>query len=132
MAEVQNNPTVRHETRDVNIRAIFAFGAGLLIAGLLIHFLIWLLFGYFSSREALRTPAYPLAAGQAERLPPEPRLQTNPREDLRNLREAEDAVLRSYEWIDKNAGVVRIPIDEAMKLTVMRGLPARTENGEKR
>jgi hypothetical protein len=29
--------------------------------------------------------------------------------------------------VDKNAGVVRIPIDEAMKLTLERGLLARTE-----
>ena len=34
-------------------------------------------------------------------------------------------MLDSYGWVDKNAGVVRIPIDEAMKLTLERGLPAR-------
>ena len=36
-------------------------------------------------------------------------------------------MLGSYGWVDKNAGVVRIPIDAAMKLTLERGLPARTE-----
>ena len=60
-------------------------------------------------------------------MPPEPRLQTNPRQDLRDLRAARRRVLKSYGWVDKNAGVVRIPIDEAMKLTVERGLPARQE-----
>ena len=60
-------------------------------------------------------------------MPPEPRLQTNPREDLRELRAKEDELLGSYGWVDKNAGVVRIPIEDAMKLTVERGLPARTE-----
>ena len=69
----------------------------------------------------------PLAADQQTRLPPEPRLQTNPREDLRLLREQEDAILKSYGWVDRPAGVVRIPIEEAMKLTVQRGLPARQE-----
>ena len=34
-------------------------------------------------------------------------------------------MLNGYSWVDRNAGVVRIPIDEAMKLTVQRGLPAR-------
>jgi hypothetical protein len=29
--------------------------------------------------------------------------------------------------VDKNAGVVRIPIDAAMRLTLARGLPARIE-----
>ncbi len=69
---------------------------------------------------------YPLAASQDARLPPEPRLQTNPRQDLKDMRAQEDALLHSYGWVDKNAGVVRIPIDEAIKLTLERGLPART------
>ena len=133
MAERQETPTVRHETSDVNIRAVFTFGAALVAVALLIHFFVWLLFGYFSSREAVRArPEYPLRVGQAERQPPEPRLQTNPREDLRSLRDAEDAILGSYGWVDKNAGVVRIPIERAMQLTVEQGLPARSENEHKR
>ena len=32
-------------------------------------------------------------------------------------------MLDSYGWVDKDAGVVRIPIDDAMRLTVERGLP---------
>ena len=60
-------------------------------------------------------------------MPPEPRLQIHPREDLQDLRASEDAILNSYGWVDKNAGIVRIPIDEAMKLILQRGLPARQE-----
>ena len=37
----------------------------------------------------------------------------------------EDAVLNGYGWVNKEAGVVRIPIAEAMRLTVERGLPSR-------
>lgn len=96
------------------------------MVAVVVHVLIYFLFLYFSSREAHRlAPQYPMAIGREQLLPPEPRLQTNPREDLRKLREAEDAVLDSYGWVDRNAGVVRIPIAEAMKLTLERGLPAR-------
>jgi hypothetical protein len=120
------NPEVHHETSDVNIRAILEFGAGLIVVAVGIHFIVWLLFGYFTSREARRVPPeYPLAVSQGERTPPEPRLQTTPREDLRDFRANEDAVLASYGWVDKNAGVVRIPIDEAIRLTLKRGLPSR-------
>ncbi len=66
-----------------------------------------------------------MAIGQENQLPPEPRLQTNPREDLLKLRASEDATLDSYGWVDKNLGIVRIPIALAMKLTLERGLPAR-------
>jgi hypothetical protein len=116
---------VHHETSDINIRGVFAFGIGLTVTAIVIYGLIWLLFAYFAGREARQpAPAYPLAMGQT-RVPPEPRLQTNPRQDLRDLRTTEETTLTTYGWVDKNSGTVRIPIDRAMQLTVERGLPAR-------
>jgi len=124
-----DNPNAGHETSDVNIRAILGFGLGLLIAALFIHFMVWVLFEYLQARATARMrPEYPLAVGEGQRVPPEPRLQTNPREDLRELREAEDRILTTYGWVDRNAGAVRIPIEQAMKVVVQRGLPARQEN----
>ena len=118
---------------EVNIRAILAFGAGLIVSAVAIHLMVWLLFQYFSGREAARlAPVYPLAIGEANRQPPEPRLQTNPREDLRALRAHEDELLNNYSWVDKPAGIVRIPIDEAMKITAQQGLPARRATGDKK
>jgi hypothetical protein len=128
-----DQPAARHEESDVNVRGVLGFAAGLLVTAVLIQFMVWLLFVYFSGREAARVvPEYPLAAGEQTRVPPEPRLQTNPREDLRALRAREDAVLNSYGWVDRTAGVVRIPIDEAIKLTVQRGLPVRRGREETR
>ena len=119
---------IHHETSDVNFRGILAFGVGLVIAAVIIHFVVWLLFAYFAGRESqLAAREFPLAAEQQNRLPPEPRLQTSPRQDLTELRRREDAILGSYGWVDKDAGVVRIPIGEAMKLTLERGLPVREE-----
>jgi hypothetical protein len=127
-----DNPEVEHEGSDVNVRAILGFGAGLIVAAVAIHFIVWLLFLYLSGAEATRDTAdFPLAAGQAARVPPEPRLQTTPREDLRALKAREEEILSSYGWVDKTTGVVRIPIDEAMKLTLQRGLPARAAEAKK-
>jgi hypothetical protein len=121
-----HNPDVHHEGSDVNVRAILGFAAGLLIVGVAIHLLVWGLFRYFEGREERRViTAYPLAAGGGMRLPPEPRLQTNPRQDLRDLRTREDELLNSYNWVDKDAGIVRIPISEAMRLVVERGFPVQ-------
>jgi len=117
---------VHHETSDVNIRAILGFGLGLIVVVALLQFVVWVMFKYFDSRESAKVSAeYPRAVSQGDRVPPEPRLQINPREDLQDLRAAEDAILNGYGWVDKNAGIVRIPIDEAMKLTLQRGLPSR-------
>jgi hypothetical protein len=124
--EQVTNPEVHHEHSDVNIRAIFGFGAALMIVAAVVHLLIYVLFGYFNGRENVQKRAtYPLAAEQGVRVPPEPRLQTNPRQDLADLRAKEDEALTSYGWVDRNAGVVRIPIDQAIKLTLERGLPSR-------
>jgi hypothetical protein len=122
------NPA-HHEESDVDIRAILGFGAALIVVAAVVHLLSYVLFAYFSGREGVRVPAeYPLAASQGHHEPPEPRLQTDPRQDLADMRAKEDEVLGSYGWVDRNAGVVRIPIDAAMKLTLERGLPARTES----
>jgi hypothetical protein len=121
-----------HEESDIDVRTILGVGAGLIVAGVVIGAVVWALFAYLSNREAQGVlTEFPLASGQAQRLPPEPRLQTDPREDLRALRQSEDNVLQSYGWIDKNTGVARIPIDQAMRLTLERGLPVRAEGGKK-
>jgi hypothetical protein len=129
---LDDHPQVHHEESDVNIRGIFGFGAGLVVVAAIIHVAIWLLFMYFTNREAVSTPRqYPLASQQSQ-LPPEPRLQVTPREDLQTLRAAEERVLRGYGWVDRNEGVVHIPIDVAMKQVVEHGLPSRPEARETR
>ena len=101
---------------------------GLTVTTMIVGLAVWVLFQYFDARESRTVfTEYPLAT-QESRVPPEPRLQTNPREDLGNIRAREDQALNSYGWVDKNAGVVRIPIDRAMQLVVERGPPARPAN----
>ena len=41
--------------------------------------------------------------------------------------EAEQQQLHGYGWVDEKAGVARIPIDEAKKLMLERGLPVRPD-----
>ena len=123
-----DHPSARTEDADINVWAVFCFGASLIGVAIVVHVIVLVMFGYFNGREAARVaPEYPLAAGDAGREPPEPRLQTNPRADLRALRTHEDELLNNYGWVDKQAGVVRIPIEAAIRMTAQRGLPAREE-----
>jgi hypothetical protein len=120
-----DNVEVRHEESDVDIRAIFGFGAALVVVAIVVHVAIWGLYRFFDSRASQQVAAtYPLAVGQGDRRP-EPRLQEHPREDLAELRAREEQILTTYGVVDQNAGVYRIPIDRAMELTLERGLPAR-------
>ena len=127
-ADATHAADVHHEESDANVFGVFAFGAALTVAAIIVYLVVGVLFKYLDVREARQEPPeYPLAATEENRLPPEPRLQTNPRQDLAELRAREEQALTGYSWVDRNAGIVRIPIDEAIKKTLERGLPARTE-----
>ena len=124
----QHDPaTGDHQEDAIDFGAVLKAGAGLAAVTIGSYVLIWGVFLVLARQtEAVSgARAYPLAIGQENRLPPEPRLQTDPKQDLRDLRRADADVLNGYHWVDKNAGVVRIPIAAAMKLTIERGLPSR-------
>ncbi|HMP90731.1 MAG TPA: hypothetical protein PJ991_11050 [Kiritimatiellia bacterium] len=50
-------------------------------------------------------------------------------ESLKRLRAAESARLNHYRWADESAGLVQIPISDAMELLVKKGLPTRESSG---
>jgi hypothetical protein len=43
---------------------------------------------------------------------------------MQDMLQAENAQLHSYGWIDRAAGMVRMPIDRAMEVVVQQGLPS--------
>lgn len=120
-----DNPATHHEESDVDVRGILGFGVALVIVAVVMYLAVWLLMRYYAHELPNARPDYPMAVEQQDAMPAKPQLQTNPRQDLRDLRAQEDAVLSTYGWADRNTGDVRIPIDQAMKLTLQRGLPAR-------
>jgi len=132
MSEPRDHGALEHEESDINAGAVLGFALGLLIVGVIVQVVVAMLFGAFT-RVAERTPrTFPLAADHEQALPPEPRLQVHPREDLRELRAREDSMLHTYGWVDKESGIARIPIDEAMKLIVSKGLPVRQTGRDSR
>jgi hypothetical protein len=117
-----------YEKSDLSARAISLFGVILSAVVILAMVVAAWMFGFFASRQAQQdVPPSPLASTRSG--PPEPRLQVNAIRDMKALRAAEDKVLTSYGWVNKDAGVARIPIDRAMQLLVERGLrePANVE-----
>lgn len=118
-------PAVGHETSDVSISAIVKFGAGLAIVAVVVHVLLWgLLRSFETSAKERDRPVPAMVAASLRRTPREPRLEPNPLAPRIAAQAREDALLSSYGWADRGAGVARIPIDRAMDLLVARGLPA--------
>ena len=121
------NAGVSHERRDVNVFQISAFGIGLLLSCIVVVFAMWAMFDFLFSREDAKNATNPAASMMKERqkLPPEPRLQAEPRVELKDLKADEDAILTSYGWIDPNKGTVRIPIDQAIDIVAQKGLSSK-------
>ena len=94
-----------YERSDVVVRPIVLAGVVLLLVVLVAFVSMQKLFEGLAAREAARSEPNPLAGTYARELPPLPRLQASPIEDLRSLRAAEDAVLSGYGWVDRDAAL---------------------------
>jgi hypothetical protein len=125
--EPEGNPGVSHERRDVNVFQVSAFGIGLLLSCIVVVFAMWAMFDFFYSREDAKNADNPAALMMKDqnKLPPEPRLQAEPKVELKDLRADEEAILSSYGWVDPNKGIVRIPIDQAIDIVAQKGLPSK-------
>jgi hypothetical protein len=133
-----DNVDTAHEHSDVNIRAVMT-AAGIIaavVAGAMVG--MYLLFGVFEWQAARAHPyVSPLAPPPTE-MPPTtmdspffseaaggvPLLTDEPRA-LEHYRAEERRRLESYGWVNEGAGVAHIPIEEAKRLLIERGLPSR-------
>lgn len=110
-----------HESRDINIRGVVFAAVALAIVTLIAVGIVTGLFVYL--RRAINQAQGPTSMVPQEAvLPAEPRIQRDPAGELREMREQEERILDDYRWVDKDAGVARIPIDRAMKVVLERGL----------
>ena len=122
----RNADFVGHETTDAEIAPLVRFAVFLAATVIVSALVVIGLYKYLDEREqAEKAGRYPLAAGIVRPLPPPPRLQTYPFDDIKELRKAENKVLDHYAWVDQNAGVVQIPIERAIDVLAEKGLPYR-------
>lgn len=130
-ADLEYGPTpegAEHEHTDIEPTIAGKFAIWLSIAMLISAAIVYGSFWFFerSKLEADReTQVSPMAAGHS-REPQQPRLQTQPFKDIDALRQAERDKLTTYGWVDQGAGVVRMPIEEAMRLASERGMVGAT------
>ncbi len=139
------NAETHHEKSDVSVRGLFAFIAIFVAFGFVAHFGLWVLFKTFVRIERRRQPGpvtemqrpsdmavpknqpllqpFPRTGAEGQPLAPN---RSTPVVDLGEMRAAEQRVLTSYGWVDQQKGIVRIPIGQAMKLTLERGLPVQS------
>jgi hypothetical protein len=107
-------PNDRPEAPAVATRAVMFSAIGFLV---FVGISLVVLHIYYSEEinQAVFVPPTPFA---------KPRLQTNDVDDLAKLQAGQRARLGGYAWVDREKGIISIPIEEAMKRIVARGTNA--------
>jgi hypothetical protein len=126
------------EREDLSAGGVFYFMAGLGVVVVIIYFIVFGMYRFLNTYEmAHQPPMSPMVTAPADTRAvsredtqtfPQPRLEESERSNLRQFIEDQDRKLATYNWVDKDKGIVQIPIDRAMDLIVKRGLPVRPEN----
>ncbi len=107
-----------HEQSEVSVRLIVVSLAFLAVATAIVFVLVIGIFRYFYSSYST---AESIKLSQPV-IPPEPRIEVAPYEQLQQLRVKEDHILNSYAYVDKASGVVRVPIDKAIDMLAAKGV----------
>ena len=129
------NPETHHEESDVNVRALLWFVVIFIAFAALTHFALLTLFKFYVQLERGNISNAPLTSMQRPPgmdVPQTPRLQpfpapappyrSTPVTDMKEMRAHEDAILDNYGWVDKQKGVVHIPIEQAKKEALQSGV----------
>ena len=133
------NPDVAHEATDVNLRVLVGFAVGLSTVTATVFVLMFGLFWYFNREAVEKDPSVSPLARPSVEMPRSsagnpvfgqglgPQLLTHEPSVLAKQRKMEQEVLDTYGWVDEKSAIARLPISEAKKLILQRGLPARAE-----
>lgn len=104
------------------------YRAGLYILGVmfLTALVVVPMYRFLGRREtaAQKPAATVLRPDAAAPAPAVPKLVTSEPAVLAAFRAQEDELLSSWGWVEKDRGIARMPIGEAMRLVAERGLPA--------
>ena len=116
-----------YERTDVNTWAIGKFGIALVLISVGAMAMLLMLFHYLIALEGPPAPkAYSSLEEAHVKKPAGVQLEETPVLDLARERAAEDKVLNSYGWVDKEKGIARVPIDVAIDMVAKQGLPSRS------
>ncbi len=114
-----------HETRDANVRRVVRFGIALAVLIVLSMVATKLFYDVLSHYITAGLPPAPFETSKQVPPPGTPLLEPDPVQDYQKYMQDQETALESYGWVDQKAGVVRIPVNQAMRLVLKRGLPVR-------
>ncbi len=124
MAEIHNAREKGYEDYHLNIGPVLIATAAIVAVALLSFIAMWAMFhGLEQASIYLSDDPPPMVAHQEPHRGP--LIQAVPPAELAQVRAETQRTLTEYGWVDRDAGVVYLPIERAIDLTVERGLPVR-------
>ena len=119
-----SNPEVQYEKSDATVRPLYQFLFWISVITILTAIFAFVVLRVLESWRDQASTRPAMAQPQDGQVPPGPRLLIREPLNLAKFRAEEAAILNSYGVVDAEKGIYRIPIAEAMRLTLERGLPA--------
>jgi hypothetical protein len=119
-----------HELSDLSPKNMAIFGVALAVMILIVLWVCYELFQHYST-VSMKTEVPPSPLSYTREPTPEPHLLVVPGQELKAMRAAEDSLLNSYAWVDKEKGIVRIPIQRAIDILAQGGIRSRSQSNEK-
>jgi len=113
-----------YEQDDVDVSAIMRFGAVIFVSAIVICLVLWIVVRTWTGHNLASEVQLPPALVTPPPVPG-PGLDAQPEENLEMMLEHQNEWLHTYGWLDRDGGVVHIPIDQAMQLLVEQGVDAR-------
>ena len=114
-----------YSDRDIQLKPIVVFSVLIALFTALVFGAVRYALRYWE-RQAQTADAAVSPMAAERQLPTTALLQVNEPRDLAAQRAWESSLLTNYAIVNKDAGVVRIPVERAMEIIAQRGLPART------
>ena len=118
-----------HELSDLSPKKIAIFGASLAATIIIVLWVCFELWQHYAT-VSMKTEVPPSPLSYTREPTPEPHLLVSPGRDLKAMRSAEDWILNSYAWVDREKGIVRIPIKRAIDILAQRGLPSGPQKND--
>ena len=125
-----NSGAPGHELSDLQPKNIALFGAVLAVIITAALVAAYALFDFFYA-SVTRSRPLPSPLSYSREPTPEPRLSVKPGDELTAMRAEEQKILFTYDWVDRDKGIVRIPIERAIEILAQRGLPMRAERKDR-
>jgi hypothetical protein len=118
-----------YEHSDISLAVVLIGAAGLLV-------ILAVVLVAVTSFEAAVTGSQPSLSRPADLVqglqaapaptPPQPRLEAESGQEYATYLAAEQQKLTTYRWVDRQAGIVAIPVERAIDLLAQQGLPTRS------